>query len=173
MKYHPGGTDELMKGAGMIATDLFNKVHPWVNITSMMEKCLVGTLIAPPVMPPPSLQQTILHNKDSLKPASLSPAKLPLLVPSTQEEISLKKIEEIGGSTVIPVTVTVAPAIPEIPVIDSYQSNTNCIIVFYTKLKSLRKESIIIDKKNNNNTFILFLYTPDAVYKYELGEEFF
>jgi cytochrome-b5 reductase len=26
MKYHPGGVDELMKGAGMNATDLFNQV---------------------------------------------------------------------------------------------------------------------------------------------------
>ena len=75
------------------------------------------------------------------------------------------------SSNVEPITLTVKPSCPEIPVLDSYQSNTNCIIVLYTKLKSLRKESIVLDKPANNNNFLLFLYSPDAVYKYELGEK--
>lgn len=44
MKYHPGGIDELMKGAGKNATDLFVQVHQWVNVQSMLEKCLLGPL---------------------------------------------------------------------------------------------------------------------------------
>jgi cytochrome-b5 reductase len=44
MDYHPGGWDELMKGAGKDATDLFNEVHRWVNYESMLEACLVGKL---------------------------------------------------------------------------------------------------------------------------------
>jgi len=27
MEYHPGGVDELMRGAGIDATDLFNQVY--------------------------------------------------------------------------------------------------------------------------------------------------
>ena len=45
MEYHPGGWDELMKGAGKDATDLFNEVHRWVNYESMLEACLVGKLV--------------------------------------------------------------------------------------------------------------------------------
>ncbi len=46
MDYHPGGWDELMKGAGKDATDLFNEVHRWVNYESMLKACLVGKLVS-------------------------------------------------------------------------------------------------------------------------------
>lgn len=49
MDYHPGGVDELLRGVGKDATDLFNQVHKWVNFESMLEKCLIGKLIGPPV----------------------------------------------------------------------------------------------------------------------------
>ncbi len=45
MDFHPGGWDELMRGAGKDATDLFNEVHRWVNYDSMMAACLVGKLV--------------------------------------------------------------------------------------------------------------------------------
>ena len=45
MDYHPGGWDELMRGVGIDATDLFNEVHRWVNYESMLEACLVGKLV--------------------------------------------------------------------------------------------------------------------------------
>ncbi|CAK8690062.1 unnamed protein product [Clavelina lepadiformis] len=43
--YHPGGQAELMKGAGKDATNIFNKVHRWVNFESMLQACLVGRLV--------------------------------------------------------------------------------------------------------------------------------
>lgn len=46
LKFHPGGADYLMLGAGKEATALFNKYHRWVNIDMMMNACLVG-LLAP------------------------------------------------------------------------------------------------------------------------------
>lgn len=42
LHYHPGGVDELMRGAGRDATELFNEVHRWVNYESILAKCLVG-----------------------------------------------------------------------------------------------------------------------------------
>lgn len=42
LEFHPGGIDELMKGAGKDATSLFQKVHPWVNVGFMLRECLVG-----------------------------------------------------------------------------------------------------------------------------------
>lgn len=34
-----------MEGAGKDCTDLFNKYHRWVNMDSILGKCLVGTLV--------------------------------------------------------------------------------------------------------------------------------
>lgn len=42
LQYHPGGVEELMRGAGADATELFNEVHRWVNYESILAKCLVG-----------------------------------------------------------------------------------------------------------------------------------
>lgn len=46
LRFHPGGVDYLMLGAGKDATALFNKYHRWVNVDMMMNACLVG-LLAP------------------------------------------------------------------------------------------------------------------------------
>ncbi|CAG0885610.1 unnamed protein product [Cyprideis torosa] len=45
LDYHPGGIDELMKGAGIDATKLFNEVHAWVNVQNMLKACVVGKLV--------------------------------------------------------------------------------------------------------------------------------
>ena len=52
MDFHPGGWDELMKGAGKDATKLFNGVHRWVNYESMLSACLIGKLVEGPLLPP-------------------------------------------------------------------------------------------------------------------------
>ncbi len=31
LDYHPGGVDEIMKGAGIDATAIFQEIHSWVN----------------------------------------------------------------------------------------------------------------------------------------------
>lgn len=40
--FHPGGVDQLMKGAGTDATELFNSTHRWVNYEGLLKKCFVG-----------------------------------------------------------------------------------------------------------------------------------
>ncbi|KAK3719495.1 hypothetical protein LTR37_004353 [Vermiconidia calcicola] len=45
LDFHPGGRDELMKGAGRDGTNLFMEVHPWVNWENMLGACLVGVLV--------------------------------------------------------------------------------------------------------------------------------
>ncbi|KAJ3121961.1 Cytochrome b5 reductase 4 [Nowakowskiella sp. JEL0407] len=42
LKFHPGGVGQLMRGAGKDATELFLKVHPWVNAEIMLDKCHIG-----------------------------------------------------------------------------------------------------------------------------------
>ncbi|XP_056648109.1 cytochrome b5 reductase 4 isoform X1 [Diorhabda sublineata] len=44
--FHPGGPDELLRAAGIDATKLFDQVHPWVNYEQILQKCIVGKLVA-------------------------------------------------------------------------------------------------------------------------------
>ena len=48
MKFHPGGVDQLMRGAGKErdGEKLFNEIHPWVNWENMLGECLVGILVS-------------------------------------------------------------------------------------------------------------------------------
>lgn len=46
LDFHPGGQDELMKGAGRSSDSLFAEVHPWVNWDGMLLNCLVGMLVS-------------------------------------------------------------------------------------------------------------------------------
>jgi len=55
-EFHPGGEDELMRGIGIDATEIFDQVHKWVNYDSMLKKCLVGRLKAETFLPPPKMQ---------------------------------------------------------------------------------------------------------------------
>ncbi|KAL9035246.1 MAG: hypothetical protein Q9214_006674, partial [Letrouitia sp. 1 TL-2023] len=47
LKFHPGGVDELMKGAGREkdAERLFSEVHPWVNWDGLLGECMIGILV--------------------------------------------------------------------------------------------------------------------------------
>uniref|UniRef100_A0A1B6GQD8 Uncharacterized protein n=1 Tax=Cuerna arida TaxID=1464854 RepID=A0A1B6GQD8_9HEMI len=67
MDFHPGGPEELMKGAGTDATKMFNEVHAWVNYESILQKCVVGQLtttcdedieIVPSLSPPETPTKT-------------------------------------------------------------------------------------------------------------------
>lgn len=44
LEYHPGGEDELMKGAGTDCTLLYDKVHPWVNADAVLGPLRLGVL---------------------------------------------------------------------------------------------------------------------------------
>lgn len=44
LDFHPGGVEEMMRGAGKDATTIFNEVHQYVNYSSMLRKCFVGEL---------------------------------------------------------------------------------------------------------------------------------
>lgn len=45
LDFHPGGREELLKGAGRRSDELFAEVHPWVNWEGMLGGCLVGMLV--------------------------------------------------------------------------------------------------------------------------------
>lgn len=44
LDYHPGGIEELLRGAGTNATELFDEAHSYVNYETLLQKCYVGRL---------------------------------------------------------------------------------------------------------------------------------
>lgn len=46
LEYHPGGEKILMSVAGKDCTKLYDKYHKWVNIESIIGKCVVGILMS-------------------------------------------------------------------------------------------------------------------------------
>ncbi|XP_056016450.1 cytochrome b5 reductase 4-like isoform X3 [Ostrea edulis] len=80
MEYHPGGEEELMRGAGIDGTQLFDEVHKWVNYESMLEKCFVGKLKStPPAHRRESLGKTLTTESRNgpMPPPSLKVLEVP------------------------------------------------------------------------------------------------
>jgi cytochrome-b5 reductase len=76
MDYHPGGVEELMRGAGIDCTVLFDEVHKWVNYESMLSKCLVGKLVSTSAATTPTVMRkgprgSLLGSVGNLQPAQL------------------------------------------------------------------------------------------------------
>ena len=45
LEYHPGGVEELLRGAGKDCTQLYDRYHPWVNADAVMGKLKLGPLV--------------------------------------------------------------------------------------------------------------------------------
>lgn len=116
MEYHPGGIDELMRGAGQDGTQLFDEVHKWVNFESMLEKCYIGKLkVITPV-----------HKRDG-----------------TPSKPTPKKTLQLNGPSLAALK---PPTGPEPPRFDWFQSNDSVTLVIYTKCKHMRRDCVIIQK---------------------------
>ncbi|XP_013199408.1 cytochrome b5 reductase 4 isoform X2 [Amyelois transitella] len=86
LPYHPGGPEELMRGAGMDATQLFDKVHPWVNYDSLLAKCLVGPLT-----------HDLPSAEELFESSSPSPKSDRLREPSKAQELVRKSMENLAN----------------------------------------------------------------------------
>lgn len=144
MKYHPGGVAELMKGAGLNATEIFNDVHPWVNYHSMLERCLIGNLVGKPKEETESISSKSSTNQ--LPVIDLIPESL---------KTSFEKAEN---------------ETPKAPAFDSYHTAETFNIVIYTKWKSMSTDYIIIDQVRSNDTFdnlnlVIHIYIRESVFK--------
>ncbi|KAG5677056.1 hypothetical protein PVAND_006840 [Polypedilum vanderplanki] len=84
LNYHPGGVEQLMRGAGIDATNLFDEYHSWVNIDQLLAKCYIG----------PLKNNFINFNLTNIDEKSSSRS---LLLPPSIESVAIKKI-----STAVP-----------------------------------------------------------------------
>ncbi|KAJ1913751.1 hypothetical protein H4219_005074 [Mycoemilia scoparia] len=44
LDFHPGGRKQLMRAAGKDGTEMFKKMHSWVNAPHILDKCCIGML---------------------------------------------------------------------------------------------------------------------------------
>ncbi|XP_071801639.1 cytochrome b5 reductase 4-like isoform X1 [Asterias amurensis] len=124
MKFHPGGEDEMMRGAGADGTSLFDDVHQWVNVESMLEKCYVGQL------------RKSIEIKDRLK--------------DNKKEINHPKdTAPVNSDFKTPSNSKSEAAIVEKPKAryDWYQNGGQITVTIYTKCNFVKADHLVIDKK--------------------------
>ena len=130
MDYHPGGEDELLRGAGVDATNLFNEVHQWVNYESMLKACLVGKLIAEPL----KLIRPIKTSKKEVHP---------------REE----PLNNLRKSPVVPPIESAKHAQRTSISHDWYQTGTTIVITIYTDKKTpeyyITPENVLVEITEN------------------------
>lgn len=125
LDYHPGGSDQLLRGAGKDATSLFDEYHAWVNIDQLLAKCYVG----------PLRNTVTLNLKDSssnmdirsrLSPPSSSLLKFPSLLSVSSETLSKVSFADKPASPI-------PPHAEIIPRFDWIQKTSELYVYFYTK----------------------------------------
>ena len=155
MDYHPGGWEELVRGAGIDATELFNEVHRWVNYESMLTACLVGKVLTEPLT---FIRPSTTKDKKNWSSSDMQFAlnKNPIIPPihgTAPEETSAKTLQSSSISH------------------DWYQTDSSIVITIYTKRRCpsyfLTSDNLIIDvtdrasddEKKGTHIFKRFLYS--------------
>ncbi|KAF2354618.1 Cytochrome b5-like heme/steroid binding domain [Trinorchestia longiramus] len=143
MEYHPGGEDELSRGIGRDATELFNEVHKWVNFESMLCKCLVGHLVE---QSPISCSHVLRKPQKAFLPLLNSFAKL------LKSEGGSNKSKKDGITKLPPIpSPSAAACTPEVqlPSYDWYQSSTAVTLTVYSRWPRLTHRHCTVHLHHN------------------------
>ncbi|KAJ3022298.1 UNVERIFIED_CONTAM: hypothetical protein HDU68_009230 [Siphonaria sp. JEL0065] len=122
LPFHPGGVGQLMRGAGKDATELFMKVHPWVNLDYILgDKCLVGYLIPEHMKQAPKPSSIPDPNKPG-NALNVSPAPGASVTPFSGVSSSIPR-KEIERPTA-PSPIQFKMFAPKVPVNETHASKT-------------------------------------------------
>ncbi|CAG0884392.1 unnamed protein product, partial [Darwinula stevensoni] len=140
LEYHPGGEEELMKGAGKDATDLFNQVHRWVNFESLLQKCLIGKLQDTKPISLQKQRQSLDVLSSHGPPSPSSPSRKGEEVEEENEKVSIRW--------------------------DWHETPSTLEMSFYTKTKKrVREEDVLVDLAPGNDTLSCTItLLPDHLY---------
>lgn len=167
LDFHPGGVDELMRGAGKDATSLFDEVHAWVNYESLLAKCFIGPLRntgiihlgadlskaknSPLPPPPPSfLKPPTPTSPPTSKPATPTEATKPFSATSIESSSS-----EESPSKLLPV----------VPRFDWIQKTAEVSFIFYTK--ALCNPAVVVEFVNNLEFNVRFFLEGNVLHRYK------
>ncbi|XP_043542935.1 cytochrome b5 reductase 4 isoform X1 [Chiloscyllium plagiosum] len=117
LEYHPGGEEELMRGAGGDGTELFDQIHSWVNYESMLKECLVGRMASRP-----KTVSEAIENQSGLK---------------APKQKLLNGTGNLGGFEKQSKNVPLRH--------EWFQTEDTITVVIYTKQKVINLDSIIVD----------------------------
>ncbi|XP_065089720.1 cytochrome b5 reductase 4 isoform X2 [Ochlerotatus camptorhynchus] len=139
LDFHPGGIDELMRGAGKDATKLFDEVHAFVNYESLLAKCYIGPLRSTGVL---HLVPEEPAESSFLKP----PTPSVIITPSSPSIRTLKanSANSIASSSSEESTSKAAPVVPRF---DWIQKTAEVTFIFYTK--ALCNPAVVVEFVNN------------------------
>lgn len=152
MEFHPGGEEELMRGAGQDATHLFSEVHKWVNFEGMLQKCLVGRLVeSRPFFLKPSF---LPLGRSSSKTHNATEQKNSLSVPNTNAQT----VSSARSPLVSPLTPSPLPS----PKYDWFQTHTVINLAVYTRWKHMTRERVVVLKREA--VVKVVCYIQDMVY---------
>lgn len=163
IKYHPGGVEELMRGAGKDATTLFEEVHRWVNYESMLKECLVGKLIE--TVEKTASSSTMLA-PPNLSASNLDPIGVNKLKPVVNTDSDIPRI------TIEDFTPQIEPSVSDgkiTPNHDWYQNDKFVYFVLYCKSSSLKKEQLVCDIEEKRASLDVILSDVMHTYKIELS----
>lgn len=126
LDYHPGGADQLMRGAGKDATSLFDEHHAWVNIDQLLAKCYVG----------PLRNTVTLNLKDSSSSSDIRSSRLS--PPMSSSLLKFPSILSISSEALSKSSQPEPPPVQSnqvevIPRFDWIQKTSELSIYFYTK----------------------------------------
>eukprot|EP00040_Diaphanoeca_grandis_P031918 m.192218 g.192218 ORF g.192218 m.192218 type:complete len:528 (+) comp32456_c0_seq1:380-1963(+) len=148
MNFHPGGGEELLRGAGQDATAMFAEVHAWVNFDGFLEKCFVGRLAQEPK------KQNVVRTKG---PSSLS-------VPTHMFAMPAPKIKNPAPETIKP-----KPPSKKLPSRDWYQNDAEITLVVYKILETSSLDSVSFHV--DDTTLHLSVGTNQGQYRLLMGLE--
>ncbi|KAK7872919.1 hypothetical protein R5R35_004239 [Gryllus longicercus] len=131
MDFHPGGAEELLRGAGRDATDLFNQVHAWVNYESILQKCVVGRLRRDSQGASDELRAALANSRASL--GRMLPPLAPPAPPAPDQAApaAAEEEEERKQKEAVPGAATQAVAEVGAPRMDWFQQSGALSLVWY------------------------------------------
>ncbi|XP_047741204.1 cytochrome b5 reductase 4 [Hyalella azteca] len=143
-EYHPGGEDELSRGIGRDATELFNEVHKWVNFESMLAKCLVGHLVEDS---PTSCSKVLRKPQEAFLPLLNSFARL-LTEGRGKSPSRSTKDDTVPKLPPLSPTQSCGTVEARQPSYDWYQSNTAVTVTVYSRWPRITHRHCTVHLKN-------------------------
>ncbi|KAL1497425.1 hypothetical protein ABEB36_008401 [Hypothenemus hampei] len=142
--FHPGGEEELMKGVGKDATNIFDDVHPWVNYEQILQKCYIGKLGAMD----PDIDKELLFFGEKKAPSS--------------------QYNQVDRFSTNPTTTPIESdlTVSNLPRFDWIQQIDFITVIFYTKAFS--NPGLEISDPTEKRTVEILLTYNDQIFKNEL-----
>uniref|UniRef100_A0A182XLY8 Cytochrome-b5 reductase n=1 Tax=Anopheles quadriannulatus TaxID=34691 RepID=A0A182XLY8_ANOQN len=171
MNFHPGGADELMRGAGKDATRLFEEVHAWVNYESLLAKCYIGPLRNTVTI---NLADSSTNPNSKLPPPPPSFAqasKLSATATSTSPPTPTKDTTDTASTTPPPPSIVSSTSddslklsIPIVPRFDWIQKTAELTLIFYTR--SLANPGVMVECVDHLEVTVNILLESSVQHRY-------